>query len=83
MAHKNGKPRREKFAKRVPELVPTRPLNPNEASTTKTGVVLRASSSSLYPHEHPFRFCLVRTFRYLAVPVNLVKLLKVLNREEV
>jgi hypothetical protein len=32
-----------------------------------------------------FRFgtCLVRTIRYLAVPVSLLKLLKVLTREEV
>jgi hypothetical protein len=37
----------------------------------------------LHPHLHPLRFCLVRTIRYLAVPVSLVKLLKVLNRGEV
>ena len=45
--------------------------------------LVRASSAWLYPHLHPFRFGLMRPIRYLAVPVSLVKLLKVLNREEV
>ena len=43
----------------------------------------RNPEPSSTPVLYLLRFCLVRTIRYLAVPVSLVKLLKVLNREEV
>ena len=37
----------------------------------------------LYPHLHPLRFCLYAYYQVLGIAVSLVKLLKVLNREEV
>jgi len=36
-----------------------------------------------HPHSHPLMFSATCIIRYLAVPVSLVKLLKVLDREEV